>query len=144
MTRSASNQCVCTAVRKADRAVFRFYESALSPTGVSLTQFSILRQLQKMGPTPLSRLAEALVMERTSLYRTIRPLEARHALLIEGNKQRKVRIATLTPEGEKLIEAVTPVWARAQTQIIRQLGKDTWAALSTTLNTLTTLVTEES
>jgi DNA-binding MarR family transcriptional regulator len=133
--------CVCTTVRKADRALFRLYEMALAPTGMTVTQFSILRQLQRQGATPLSRLADQLVMERTSLYRTIRPLEANGCVALdELPENRKIRVAALTQTGEERLAEVTPYWQRAQTRMIDQLGADNWAALSESLLALPGLV----
>jgi DNA-binding MarR family transcriptional regulator len=125
--------CVCTTVRKANRALFRYYEEAMEGTGVTVTQFSILRDLQREGTSPLSRLADRLVMERTSLYRTIKPLESTGAISISNTKNRKIRVAQLTRSGQDLLQAVTPAWQRAQTRIVDALGADRWEALSTAL-----------
>jgi len=74
-TASPPLPCACSSLRSATRVVSRHYEAFLAPTGTTATQFSILRLLQCDGPRPLSRIAEALVMERTTLYRALAPLE---------------------------------------------------------------------
>jgi DNA-binding MarR family transcriptional regulator len=125
--------CVCTTVRKANRALFRFYEDAMDGTGVTVTQFSILRDLQREGPSPLSRIADRLVMERTSLYRTIRPLEQAGAISITHASNRKIRVAELTASGQILLETVTPAWQQAQTRVVNALGAERWEDLSAAL-----------
>jgi len=135
--------CACTTVRKANRALFRFYEDAMVGTGLSITQFSILRSLQRTGPCALSELANTLVMERTSLYRTIAPLLAQEAIvttMVKTNK--KIKVAALTSKGEALIEAALPNWSQAQETIIKTVGEDKWDALSSILIDIPALVSE--
>src|SRR5215831_11249476 len=73
-------ECVCSALRRASRAVTRHYERAFRGTGLRATQFSILAMLSQTGPLPVSILAEKLGLERTTLARNLRPLEARNLL----------------------------------------------------------------
>ncbi len=74
-------ECACGALRRAARAVSKVYESALAPLELTATQFSILVAVQLRGPVPLSRLAEALVLDRTTLYRAVKPLSRRRRCL---------------------------------------------------------------
>jgi len=114
----------------------------MAGTGLSITQFSILRTLARGGPTALSDLAGELVMERTSLYRTISPLVERGSVTLEQGKNKKIKVATLTPGGEAMIESASPNWEKAQQHITEALGQDTWAALSQTLLSIPNIVTD--
>jgi DNA-binding MarR family transcriptional regulator len=67
--------CNCSAVRSAARHVTRLYDQLLAPTGLRVTQFSILAKLTRRGPLTINALAEDMVMDRTTLGRNIRPLE---------------------------------------------------------------------
>ena len=125
--------CACTTVRKASRSLFRFYEEAMVPSGLTITHFAILRTLDRNGPTPLSRLADELVMERTSLYRTIRPLADAGGVKIGPGTAGRAKIAELTKAGLRMMEAATPYWDNAQRIVIDQIGKDRWQDLSTAL-----------
>ena len=128
--------CACTTVRKANRALFRFYEHAMAGSGVSITQFAILRALSRNGETPLSDLADELVMERTSLYRTIAPLEENGAVRIKPAPKGRTKIADLTKKGRALMNSATPNWEDAQMQVVNALGKDNWKILSQRLLTI--------
>lgn len=132
--------CVCTTVRKADRALYRYYEDALDGSGLTVTQFSILRTLRREGPMPLSRLADSLAMERTSLYRTIAALEKNSTVSIRPGANRKIRVAHLSVTGEAMIRRALPAWQRAQSRMIDSIGADSWATLSTVLTTIPNLV----
>ena len=131
--------CVFTTVRKANRVLFRRYQEALAPTGISIVQLSILRALERHGPLPLVRLADDLVMERTSLYRTIDPLVKASMIKISKAESGKTKIAELTTEGQKTIERVMPYWAKAQERILSEVGGGDWQALHHMLSAVANL-----
>src|SRR5262249_5171925 len=68
---SYSTPCACTTLRKAARAVTRFYDAAIERAGMTTTQFAVLRAAERAGTVTMSRVADDLVMDRTSLYRTV-------------------------------------------------------------------------
>jgi DNA-binding MarR family transcriptional regulator len=142
--KNAPAPCACTTIRKANRALFRFYEDAMVGTGISITQFSILRSLQRTGPSALSDLANTLVMERTSLYRTIAPLVEDGAVTINTGENKKIKVAALTKDGEQLIAKALPQWSQAQNQIVSAVGADQWSTLSSTLLNIPNLVSDLS
>src|SRR5260370_428682 len=74
-TLPSSEECNCFAVRAAARHVTQSYDQFLAPTGLRTTQFSILAKLKRKGPLTINALAEDMVMDRTTLGRTILPLE---------------------------------------------------------------------
>lgn len=131
--------CIFTAMRKANRVLFRRYQEALANTDTSIVQLSILRALERNGPMPLARLSEDLVMERTSLYRTIEPMvNAGKINLIQADTG-KAKIAELTATGKNTITQVMPHWAKAQESIIEDSGIEEWETLQEVLQTLASL-----
>ena len=69
--------CACANLRKAARVVTQAYDKALKPTGLRATQFTVIATLATEGDAPLTRLAEALVMDRTTLTRNLKPWSAK-------------------------------------------------------------------
>jgi DNA-binding MarR family transcriptional regulator len=134
-----TRQCACTTLRKASRALSRLYDDALAGTGLTINQFSILRTLAREGDLPLSRLADRLVTDRTSLYRALTPIERAGWISIGDAKTGKARIAAITPAGHDAIRSAAPLWEATQRHIVGALGADGWAALSAGLENLTTL-----
>lgn len=132
--------CPCSALRKSARAVSRQYETALAHTGISATQYSILHELQREGALPLSRLAEHLVMDRTSLYRTIRPLQTKHLVKTLSTVDQRVKVVSLTPAGHRKIREALPYWADAQRSFLKLIGADNWLRLSEELREVTATV----
>jgi DNA-binding MarR family transcriptional regulator len=133
------DQCIFTTVRKANRVLFRRYQDALSPTGVSIVQLSILRALQRHGPLSLSRLAEDLAMERTSLYRTLEPMRGNGLVKISSADIGRSKIAELTIEGQATIDCVMPFWAKAQKQVLKEIDVDNWQQVQQLLNSVAKL-----
>ena len=122
--------CACTTTRKANRALFRFYEETMEPSGLTVTQFSILRSLSRNSPRPLSELAEELVMERTSLYRTLKPLENQRSISISQSGKGRVKLANLTAKGMQNMELATPYWEQAQNKVVALIGDERWQEMS--------------
>jgi DNA-binding MarR family transcriptional regulator len=128
-----AEMCACGSLRRASRATSRLYEAAFAPLKLTATQFTILIAVHLRGPVPLSRLAQALVLDRTSLYRAVKPLERRGCLRILPGRTRRERTASLTPKGQELLEQALPIWERVQARLVRALGSNAWAALARAL-----------
>ena len=132
----SSLPCLCTMLRKASRAVTRLYDERLAQSGMTITQFAILRNLAREGTLPLSRLADLMVMERTSLYRTIAPLEAQNWVLIAAGTQGRIKAASITPAGQAALQRATEAWDETQQRLIGAIGRPAWQALETQLTHL--------
>lgn len=121
--------CTCANLRKAARAVTQAYDAALQPAGLKVTQFTVLATLAKRGEMPLMKLAEAMVLDRTTLTRNLRPLVARGLVSEAQDADRRVRRLTLTAAGRAALEAALPPWREAQTRLVAALGPGRWAEL---------------
>ena len=115
-------ECAGGGLRRASRAISRFYEAAFAPLDLTATQFSLLVAVQLGGPIPLSRLADALVLDRTSLYRAVKPLVRRRYLRILPGQTRRERTAALTEGGCRLLAEALPIWERVQGRFVGALG----------------------
>jgi DNA-binding MarR family transcriptional regulator len=110
--------CTCMTLRRAARAVTAAYDAALAPSGLRITQFSILRKLARLGPLPVTRLAAEAALDRSTMGRNLNPLERRGLVRIEvGNVDQREHVAYLTAAGEAAIEAALPYWRKAQERI---------------------------
>ncbi len=114
--------CACFNLRKAARAVTQLYDAALEPSGVRATQFSLLATLRLGGPLTISRLAEAMVMDRTTLTRNLRPLEKQGLVAVAPGRDRRTRQVRLTAQGRTRFMQAFPLWQRAQARMTRGLG----------------------
>ena len=129
-----SDLCNCFAVRSAARHVTQLYDQLLAPTGLRTTQYSILRKLSRMGPLTINRLADEMVMDRTTLGRNILPLERDGLIRIEpSSEDRRAKELHVTKTGEKRMRAATKAWSEAQTQFETKFGGRRAADLRTLL-----------
>ena len=113
------------------------YDAALEPCGLRATQFSVLVGLSLGERFPISRFADALVMDRTTLTRNLRPLERRGLVRIEPGPDRRERYITLTGAGREALAKALPVWRTAQARALKQIGDAQWGALRSGLAALT-------
>jgi DNA-binding MarR family transcriptional regulator len=127
--KAAADQCAAGTLRRAARSIARVYDRRLAPAGLTNTQFSILRALQRHGaPVALSALAEELVFERTSLYRALEPMRRDGLVAVSAGAGRAKR-AALTPSGVRRIAKATPYWTAAQATFLTQFGRAEWVRL---------------
>lgn len=118
-----SQECNCTALRQATRHVTQFYDRCLAPAGLRATQLSILARLQRLGPMTINALARELVMDRTTLGRTMLPLKRDGLIIIkDGDSDRRSKELHLTRAGAERVRAARKLWLDAQAQFERAFG----------------------
>ena len=114
--------CACLQLRKATRVITQLYDEALRPTGLRSTQLPILVTLAAHGALAMTDLADRLVLDRTTLIRTLQPLQRRGFIEIGRDAGTRKRRATLTATGQEAVDRAVPLWAQAQTRVVDELG----------------------
>jgi DNA-binding MarR family transcriptional regulator len=131
---SAVRRCACANIRRADRVMTQFYDEALSSSGLYTTQFTLLATIGEAAPVAVNRLAEIMVMDRTTLTRNLGPLTKQQLVRIETGEDRRVRLITLTPEGEEALRRAWPLWREAQSHVEHTMGQERFDDLLTQLS----------
>lgn len=123
--------CVCTTVRKASRALSRLFDESLAPADMTAAQLAILRGIHRGEPSgrPLSRLAESLVMDRTSLYRSLAPMIRKGWIVLKPGAAGRTRLAVLTRAGVAATDGAAAHWEAVQTRVLAAIGADRWTTL---------------
>ncbi len=116
--------CACANLRKAVRAVSQLYDDAFRPIGLRATQFGLLGATGMLGPLTVNHLAEAIVMDRTTLTRNLIPLEKQRLLRIRHGKDRREREVSITKRGEIILAKGYPLWKKAQGKVVKGLGQE--------------------
>jgi DNA-binding MarR family transcriptional regulator len=130
--------CNCLALRQAARHVTQFYDQFLVPAGLRTTQFSILAKLQRLGPTTINGLAEEMVMDRTTLGRSIQPLEREGLIAVrQGRADRRSKELHLTDAGAARLHAAVKAWAEAQSRFESVFGGERASDLRALLRAVT-------
>ena len=142
-TAEVHQACLSMALRQAARALTQRYDAAFSASGIRSTQFSLLVALAQAPSVPLSRLAKAVVMDRTTLTRNLAPLVRRGLVAESGAKDKRVRSYALTGRGKQLLVRALPDWKDAQARFLRVLAKGDAEHLRRILRTVVTAVQED-
>ena len=133
------SSCACLNLRKAARAVTRFYDGALQPGGLRATQFSLLCALAAAGSAAITQLARELVMDRTTLTRDIKLLEKMDLVEVAPGRDRRTRLVRLTDRGRVAIYRTVPLWEEAQARMVKGMGKKRWRKLMARLSGVVSL-----
>ena len=137
---SVSNiACACGRLRRATRALTQLYDDFLAPAGLRVTQFSLLRTLQRDGTLRINELAARLLLDRTALSRNLDPLVDQGLVDIVRGHDARTREVAISRKGATALKAAMPHWERAQSEVTRHLGAAKLDALLSTLGQLEAL-----
>jgi DNA-binding MarR family transcriptional regulator len=136
VARKATRECICGNLRRATRVVTKLYDEMLKPTGLKLTQFSLLSSLMALGSSTLSELAEHMVVDRTTLTRNLEILESRGLVITEQGEDRRERQLRLSEKGMAAVGAAYPLWQAAQSRTMDMVGRASWNAAAPLLRRL--------
>ena len=135
-----SAPCACGRLRRATRALTQLYDDAMAPSGLRVTQFSLLRALERDGPARISDLAARTLLDRTALSRNLDPLIERQLVAVTpGHDDARTREIALTARGAHALKRAEPYWKRAQEHVARRIGQPKLDALITILGELESL-----
>jgi DNA-binding MarR family transcriptional regulator len=121
--------CACANLRRADRAVSQFYDAALRPSGLRITQFTLLQALTLAPKISQKQLAELLQIDSTTLTRTLAPLRQKGWLRSAAGTDRRELRLSLTAAGKREYQRALPYWQTAQKNLRQALGNEHWNQL---------------
>lgn len=118
------SSCACSNLRKTARAVSQVYDESLRTLGLRASQFALLVAVRLLEPVTVNHLAEAAIMDRTTLTRNLKPLEQQRLIRIEPGNDRRMREVSLTQLGESLLTRAIPLWQQAQSRMADNMGPE--------------------
>lgn len=136
MAQAMLESCLCHHTRMATRVVTRAYDDALRPTGLRAGQLAVLAAIGARGAMSIKALADGLEMDRTTLTRNLRPLEARGYVALDAERRHRSRGLSLTPAGETALCEALPLWERVQASSRSRLGQERWSEVQGALRDL--------
>lgn len=141
--RLSPRECTCFRIRSAARRVTAIYSQHMAPTGLKISQFSLLGFIAAEGPVSIGRLSELLATDRTTLTRNLKPLleDSLVERASSGDKRRHELVAT--PAGRAMFKRALPLWANAEQEVRDAMGSkltaDLHGALDRSMEKLATL-----
>jgi DNA-binding MarR family transcriptional regulator len=132
-----ATECPGFRLRQAARVLTKRYDDALRPLGLQMSQLPILAALAIFGErgASMKALADAIVMDPTTLTRNVRPLERAGLVRVARSPDdARARVVLLTRAGERALEAAFPVWESSLAGIRKAVGLRALADLHSRLD----------
>ena len=115
--------CLCAVIRKAGRILTRQYDKCLKPSGLKITQFSMLVNIARNPAITVSELAKLLVMDQTTVSRNLQVLEKSGYIHLEPEvTDQRIKNIQIADRGMSKVNEARPLWERAQLDMERVLG----------------------
>jgi DNA-binding MarR family transcriptional regulator len=131
---TAPRGCTNFKLRQLTRRVGQHYDRVVAASGLKTTQYSLLAQIEHLGPVRPSDLAAAMTMDASTLTRNLQPLVANGWAEIGPGADGRSRLVALTARGRaKRLEAQRD-WKRAQLALNERLGAGRVAELHALLD----------
>src|SRR5436853_3430797 len=119
-----SRTCIAVRLRLLNRVVTSFYDDALRPLGLKVSQLNILVVTARLGLTRPAQVCEILQLDASTLSRNVKPLQAHGWLEVVPAEDARAQPFRLTPQGSRLIEKAVPAWEEAQRRASGPLGEE--------------------
>ena len=116
-----ATRCIALRARRLSRLVTRLFEDALRGKAITVAQFTLLGATTLGGPLRPARLARMLDLEKSTLSRNLRVLEASGLVRIDGSEGGGQLVA-VTGRGRRALTAALPAWREAQSRAVAALG----------------------
>jgi len=120
-----ADPCICISTRKAANALTNLYDEALEKSGIKVTQYSLLKTIDRSFEITINELSKQTKLNRTTLTRNLAILESDELIeLISDPEDLRKSIVRLTKSGEKAFKKAQTSWEEVQKKTKKVLGKD--------------------
>jgi MarR family transcriptional regulator, organic hydroperoxide resistance regulator len=136
---TGTGYCASFNFRRVSRAITILFDSALRDSGLRSTQFAILTAIAKAQPVSISTISDVLVIDATTLTRSLNLLRKLGYVTISPRGAMRQRFLNLTAEGEKALARALPLWRKIQQRFVAQIGAEAWRSLRAQLEDLSKL-----
>jgi DNA-binding MarR family transcriptional regulator len=134
--------CMGASFRRASRVLTQYYDTALRPLGLRATQFTLLQALTQAGEVSQKTLGEILVIDSTTLTRTLAIMGRRGWIASRSGEDRRERWLSLSEAGRAEFQRARPHWEKVQQGLRARLGNKRWNQFLNLTNGVTAAVTE--
>src|ERR1051326_2228995 len=131
-----SRTCIAVRLRLLNRVVTNFYDDALRPLGLKVSQLNILIVTAKLGLARPAQVCDILQLDTSTLSRNVERMRAKDWLEVVPDEDARAQPFRLTAQGKKLLERAVPHWEEAQGEAEKLLGKEGMAVLDKVASTI--------
>lgn len=119
-----SRTCIAVRLRLLNRVITSFYDDALRPLGLRVSQLNILIVTARLGLARPAQVCEILQLDTSTLSRNVERMRVQGWLEVVPEEDARAQPFRLTPQGKRLIEKAVPAWEKAQRQATELLGDE--------------------
>ena len=116
--------CNCIALRQIALKLTKIYDEALIDTGIKVTQYSLLKNIEKIGTPNIKNLAIATQLDRSTLARNLEKLERMKLVFLKFGDDKRNKILSLTSHGKQILIKANIAWETIQDKVSKNLGED--------------------
>lgn len=116
--------CLFSKTRTVSRYITNLYTQALKEVGLTPVQYSMLTAIQILKEANINDLSSALHMDRTTINRNLKPLIREGLVFMNESSDRRVKLVTITDEGDALYKKAYASWEEAQCEFQNILGEE--------------------
>jgi DNA-binding MarR family transcriptional regulator len=119
-----ANDCICINLRRTTQMITQYYDTLLAPSGLKLTQFSLLHQIRLREPVRINELARVTGLDRTTMGKNLQLIARDDLITLSPGEDRRERVAQMTSKGLQALHTAYPLWKNAQATITATLGEE--------------------
>ena len=123
-------------MRRSAENVIHFYDKILAPSGVTARQYSLLRAISEHSGCSVRVLAEAALLDRSTLARSLKPLLRAGYLVDHKAAGARDCVLELSERGTSVCRDAAGLWELAQRQFEEKLGTEQLTAFEHALTLL--------
>ena len=131
--------CHCIALRQIALKLTKIYDEALIDTGIKVTQYSLLKNIEKIGTPNINNLAISTQLDRSTLTRNLEKLERMKLIFFKFGDEKRNKILSLTPHGKQVLIKANISWKTIQDKITKNLGIDKKSIFDLTIKNINNL-----
>src|SRR6266403_3703729 len=105
-----SRTCIAVRLRLLNRVVTNFYDDALRPLGLKVSQLNILIVTARLGLARPIQVCEILQLDTSTLSRNVERMRAHGWLEVVPDEDARTQPFRLTAQGRGLIDKAVPAW----------------------------------
>src|SRR5882757_8451633 len=124
-----SKTCIAVRLRLLNRVITNFYDDALRPLGLKVSQLNILIVAAKLGLARPAQVCDILHLDTSTLSRNVERMRGYGWLEVVPDEDARTQPFRLTAQGKRLIDKAVPAWEEAQRQATELLGDEGIALL---------------
>lgn len=137
------SSCYCITLCRAENALTAFYDNQLKSIGITIKQFCLLDNLDKLQEASTSELAQKVNLERSTITRNLQLLITKGWIYDKSKTGQRAHKYSLTDEGIEILKKASELWKSTQQKTEDIIGKEKLDDFMDILCKLQTLNLEE-